>query len=95
MIAQQPNVFSCGVFACAYAVALALNKSPNIHYILDRKSSDTTNILRQHLATLIRNEKIKMFPKMKPKHRKFQHSCQKDSTIVCLIAMLFQYCKFY
>lgn len=60
----QPNLISCGVFACANIVSLALGYDPaSIQYQINKNNKvDEVKSLRIHLAKIFRTKKISLFP---------------------------------
>lgn len=63
---QQPDNYSCSIFAMAITTALIMGESPEEtgFYIATPSSSgeDTTLRLREHLAYLIQNDTFESFP---------------------------------
>lgn len=59
----QPDQYSCGVFACAYATTIILHEEP-AEYALKcdpSEDADRTLPLREHLAKMIENDKLSLF----------------------------------
>lgn len=61
---KQNNSSACGVYACAFAISLALNKDPsNINFHINLQTGkDESEFLRFHLLEIISEDKILEFP---------------------------------
>lgn len=60
---MQPDFTSCGVFAIAYATALIFHENPATYPLLLGTIGDTTMTLRNHLASILQQNQLSMFPR--------------------------------
>lgn len=61
---KQPDGTSCGVFAAAYATTLILGRDPAEYPLLlqNHPSGDKTLQLRRHLASILEEDRLSLFP---------------------------------
>ena len=60
---NQPDLYSCGVFAAAFATSLVLKRDPsNENYPIDTNNVCLTNSLRFHLAQTLETNTLSAFP---------------------------------
>lgn len=55
----QPDFVSCGVFACAYATTIVLNKDPSTYPL---KLDPEVAALREHLASMLEENELRLYP---------------------------------
>ena len=56
-VTRQPDIYSCGVYAIAFATAIALRDDPS-----QQKFSRDTENMRSHLITILRTRHLLPFP---------------------------------
>lgn len=60
---KQPDAVSCGIFSTAYATALIFGYDPaQVPLKIDFKLRNKTLSLRKHLATILSQNRLEMFP---------------------------------
>lgn len=63
----QPDRRSCGIFAAAYASIILHGYDPSkyplfLRYLLPNSNEDETTVLRDHMATMLMDNRVDLFP---------------------------------
>lgn len=65
---RQPDGISCGIFAIAYATAIILGRDPAAYplFLGNDPYTDPTLLLRDHLAQMLQDDRLTLFPAALP-----------------------------